>query len=355
MGKKQTTLSMAISEYENFLAARGLAASTRKGKRTSLNHLQTSIGRDIYVASISHQHIDTFASTATWKASTFNNYKGHLSEFLNWCTARGYRSGGNPVDMYTNRKVIVTEKTRVPVHDWWRLFAACEHPMDRMFIALGLFLFLRGSESTFIQMRHIHLDEDTIEIFRVKTSEWDTMPIPNELRRELVRYLRWYEEKHGTLKDDWYLLAPRVADYKGMRDEAAGKFGKGVDPDARLRTTKQIKRAYVYVQPILDRAGIETDGEGAHTLRRSGARALFDELRARGYDGALRRVQSMLGHKSAKMTEVYLGIGIEKMQRNEDFEGKDMFSFDVFGDEVAEVVSLDARRSARGEADAGAV
>ena len=66
-------------------------------------------------------------------------------------------------------------------------------------------------------------------------------------------------------------------------------------------------------------------GDGCHILRRSGARNLFEELRNTGHDGAARRVQSMLGHSSVVMTELYLGIDNEKRQRNQMLAGKPMF------------------------------
>ena len=64
---------------------------------------------------------------------------------------------------------------------------------------------------------------------------------------------------------------------------------------------------------------------GVHTLRRSGARALFDVLRNQGYDGALKRVSAMLHHKNTAMTEHYLGLDIERTQRNDMLRGEIMF------------------------------
>jgi integrase len=70
---------------------------------------------------------------------------------------------------------------------------------------------------------------------------------------------------------------------------------------------------------------MEEKGVGGHVLRRSGARALFDRLRHEGYDGALKRVQSMLGHSNSVISERYLSLGVERLQRNEMLAGKPMF------------------------------
>ena len=60
-------------------------------------------------------------------------------------------------------------------------------------------------------------------------------------------------------------------------------------------------------------------------MRRSGARALFDQLVQDGYDGAIRTVQAMLHHTSVTTTEVYLGIHLDKKRRDEAIRGKVMF------------------------------
>ena len=76
---------------------------------------------------------------------------------------------------------------------------------------------------------------------------------------------------------------------------------------------------------VLDRAGYPIAKEGGHTLRRSGARAYYDELCEDGYDGALRRVQSMLDHSTTIVTEGYLGLGLDKEARNKALKGQPMF------------------------------
>jgi hypothetical protein len=44
-----------------------------------------------------------------------------------------------------------------------------------------------------------------------------------------------------------------------------------------------------------------------------------------GYDGALRRVSSLLGHKNTITTERYLGLSLERSSRNQQFSGNRMF------------------------------
>lgn len=93
----------------------------------------------------------------------------------------------------------------------------------------------------------------------------------------------------------------------------------------KLDHNRPFGNPHITVQRVLKRAGYPHFKEGQHTLRRSGARAYFDALVEQGYDGALRRVQSMLGHAHANMTERYLGIDLDRKKRNDDLRGVSMF------------------------------
>lgn len=77
-------------------------------------------------------------------------------------------------------------------------------------------------------------------------------------------------------------------------------------------------------ESIRDESGSSLS-EGVHTLRRSGARALYDRLVSEGYDGAMRTVQSMLHHSSIQTTEHYLGIHLDKKRRDDVVRGKHLF------------------------------
>lgn len=129
-----------------------------------------------------------------------------------------------------------------------------------------------------------------------------------------------YLAELGYSKPDHYLLATRKRDLT-MR----GRYG-AVGGTGTVDATRPLTRPSRTVKRVLVRAGYYTLQEGGHTLRRSGARAYFDELVSAGYDGALRRVQSMLGHASSSMTEQYLGLDLDRQKRNFDLAGKPMFT-----------------------------
>ena len=73
-------------------------------------------------------------------------------------------------------------------------------------------------------------------------------------------------------------------------------------PGERLRPWSQVSHPYEIAKKAMHSIGYPSvKNEGIHTLRRSGARALFDSLKAQGEDQALLIVGSMLGHKDTKV------------------------------------------------------
>lgn len=314
------TLTEAQSEYLTHCKARDLAPLTVEGRRTTLNQFVSCTG-NIQAWHVTPRHVDRLFAQHSWSVGTRNNKLTHLKAFFGWCRARGYMSRDNdPLFGWRVTKVRGPEKMRIPHHEWPRLFQACETPIETATVALGLYLFLRGSELRTIQLKHVHLSDGEIEIYRTKTRDWDVMPISSELSYHLRQHLTWLTEQ-GVTDPNAYLLPTytRPLPAKGV---PGGGFITG---SKRLNPSKPFYHPYRYVQGVLKRAGYPTYTEGEHTLRRSGARAYFDHLAQAGYDGALRRVQSMLGHSSSAMTEIYLGLDLDRKTRNQDIKFKPMF------------------------------
>jgi integrase len=216
------------------------------------------------------------------------------------------------------RRVPDKKRTRIPVQSWPALFEAAESPHERLVLATGLYLFLRVSEMAALRVRHVDLQNGLLEVWRQKTQESDTMPIAAELSPHLRDHLRWMTER-GFRDPDHFLLPRFTKSYQQVN----GRFAPGL---SGLDPTKPATHLHRFAQRPTERAGLPLlEGEGAHALRRSGARAYFDALVADGYDGALRRVQTMLGHKNSLMTEVYLGLDLDRQTRNSDLAGKPMF------------------------------
>jgi integrase len=344
---RSTTLSEAAADYRGHLVARGLSRNTVKNNMQALNRAAEAWG-DIQIGSISGQHIDRLFRREEWAASTRNLYLGFIRAFFTWCRREGHMARDfDPTAGWGNVRVPRVDKMRLPLEEFPTLLDACVHPRDRMICSLGIYTFLRGSEIVSLRISDADLSRNELHIFRHKTREQDVMPISVELAEEFDRYYMWYRRNQNTpsLRGEWHLTPakgpnPTRQNVVTHRIEVTGEL-------ADLRPTSVCTHPYRAVQRALARLGYETKGEGEHTLRRSGARALFDTLRNQGYDGALMRVSSMLGHRDTRVTERYIGLTLERTQRNEMLAGQVMFP--SLSHASAEVIEL---RSGSGDSGA---
>lgn len=319
-------LSEAITEYELHLQARGLEPRSIKNSIQPLTRALAEWG-NIQTGSISGGHIDRLFRRARWAPSTRNLYLGSLRGFFTWCRREGHIARDfDPTDGWRSIRVAKHERLRIPPTEFRALLDGCHHPRDRMVCALGIYTFMRGGEIATLTIADLNLDEYALTIYRHKTKEQDTLPVCAELAEEAERYLDWYraDQRKDMLPHHW-LLVPAKGPQPTYQDKVTHRIAVDMDALPPLRPERQMTHPYRTVQRALARLGYDTKGEGEHTLRRSGARALFDTLRDQGYDGALMRVSSMLGHKDSKVTQHYLGIGLERTQRNEMLAGKRMF------------------------------
>lgn len=321
--RKNKLLHQGIEEYLAHLKVRGLEPRSIKTHRQPLTKALESWG-NIYINRIEAHHIDLLFARGDWGPRTRNMYLGNLRQFFAYCRRQKWVDRDfDPSDGWRNVKVPKEEMPRIGVEEFLPLLQAATEPRDRAVVALGLFTFCRGSEIQTLRIRDINFSESTVEIYRHKTKEPDTLPLVAELAQEMTLWLNFYREQQGRLDPDWYLV-PSKGPLPMSWDHALGKLQPTGAP-ALLRPTQPMTHPYRAVQRPLRAIGMDESGTGGHVLRRSGARALFDRLRGEGYDGALMRVSSMLGHSSTKITEHYLGLGIERTQRNELLAGKPMF------------------------------
>lgn len=315
------TMSDALTQYEGHLRARGLRPNTIKNSMQALTAAKAAWG-DILVQSIKPVHIDRLFQSNQWSPSTRNLYRGNLGQFFKWCRNHGYMPRDfDPMFGWRNERVPTPEKLRLDASEFYPLLDTADHPRDRAALALGLFTFCRGSEVASLRVNDLDLGNLTLDVYRIKTSDYDTLPVCEELREEMVRWLNWYRQDQGQLVGNWFLV-PSKKPYEWTWFD--GQLRK-VDGVPGLRPERQIGHPYTIPQRALARLGYDTGGEGFHTLRRSGAYNLFQTLRSQGVDGALMRVSSMLGHRDTKITQHYIGLNMERDQRNRSIAGERMF------------------------------
>lgn len=323
-------LSDAMDEYLKGRVT--LRKGTAAGDRRVLQRLLRAAG-NIQARHLTNAHGEATVAllSQTCAPNTIHTDVARLKVFCKWLRARRY------LDMYTDPfgtitlpRIIERPKLRIPAREFPLLLDAAKSPRDRLIVALGLYLFLRQSEMKELRLSHVDLDAGEVMVTIVKTATRpDRMPISAELDTELRR---WLTEYHATapvaLRPDHFLVPAQTPAQFITQKGVVGSRGYTIE----LRPDKPIRTPYKQVQQVLERCGYATRdasgkalSEGVHTLRRSGARALFDRLLGEGYDGALRTVQSMLHHSESAMTERYLGIDVDAHRRNDLLKGHAMY------------------------------
>lgn len=322
------TLSDTMGLYLDSRRGQGIRPATIRNDRKDITKLLLAVG-NIPVDRLEPRHIDAlFAAQSHLSDSTSNQMHTTLSAFFKWCRAHRFlRPDQDPLAGRRLRKVRRPERGRVHLSQFPALLDAAgnHHPRDRAAVALGLFLMLRQSEIATLRIRDVDLQARRIEVEIHKTADRDSMPISSELDAELRTWLTTYVRLAGPLQPDWYLIPSKTRIPDRRRPDGTWE-----------RSTEQALRPYrqtTHLEDIVKRAleGIgyevrDTNGrsrqEGFHTLRRSGARAVYEELRSAGYDGAMARVQAFLHHSSVTMTEKYLGLKLDRDLRDQETAGQ---------------------------------
>jgi integrase len=311
-------LSDAIDDYRKYRSTFCAKETLRNDKQT-LVALLTFCG-NIYADNISEGRMTEFLASrpATRSRNSIRLDHQVLGTFFAWAeeTRRCPRSR-NPMWGRRKPKAEKRERARVSVSDFPHLLdcAGKRHPRDRAFVALALFTMCRSSEIVSLKVGDLRLGDSRILAKLHKTGGFDEIPVPTELDREMRRWLMAYQEECGSLDKAWHLVpARRLVRFPGLG---------GNEGVTRLAPERPITHsASQIVKPALDAAGFTVDGnprllgEGAHTLRRSSARALYDRLASEGHDGAVRTVKTALHHQDMSTTEGYLGISGDRRQRD---------------------------------------
>jgi integrase len=316
--------SDAIDEWLKHLDARGMAKGSIKTHQIQLRRALTLWG-NIYVSNINSGHMDKLFATYPWAPKTRNLYLGNYKMFFGYCRRHNWiPKDQDPTETWRPVKVPKKPMPRINFEDFARVLDAATDPRDRAVVALGLFTMCRASEIQTLRIGNLDFDSGDVYIYRHKTKEADVLPMAKELRMEMMRWLNTYRDlTGGELKQDWYLV-PAKMPLPMAWDHRLNRLAPTGAP-APLKPDTPMSHPYRASQRALYAFGLTGKGIGGHVLRRSGARVLFDRLRHEGYDGALMRVQAILGHTSGTITENYLGVDVEKIQRNELFRDKEMF------------------------------
>lgn len=340
-------LSDVLDLYAADRLHRGIAKGTRRNEMQVLRLLLADVG-NIQTKSLRVQHVDIFWSRrGGWAPGTQNRARHSLSTFFKWCQARGHIERGLDL-LEGSRKVKVPPRNRViiPQSEFSTVLDASTSPYERIVVAVGLYLFLRLSEISILRWRDIDEKVGSIEVFRPKTTTLDTLPLCSELHAELRRWRLDYAARMGTpVQPDWLVVPARSKPrFRGLGYRRG--FEMVSEGSYLVHTSPRLNHI---AADVLTRTGYYREHEGGHTLRRSGAVALYNQLSSVGHDRAIRIVQAMLGHANITTTEIYLRLDLDRKVRNDLLSGKPMFPSE------GEATVIDLKERASGKENAGSV
>lgn len=340
----QQRLRPAIDEYLRFRRSEGKKPSTILGDAQALGNLAKHLQKfarnekdGLYLHNITDAHMShaLLEMAETRKPRSMSVSHSQFNRFFSWAVrTKRIKADDNPMvgrDTPTWHK---TQRDRLPVSEFPRLLDACTHPRDRILVAIGLYLMIRVSEIRTIRLSDVMLPIGEIHVRIHKSGIDDFMPISEELEVELRRWITFYQANvpDNVLKSHYYLVPNKFSPVP-QKNPGAGRHPR-MDPlTGKLQPETQIsRRSTLAVRNALEKIGFpiydadgKLKGEGTHTLRRSGGRAMFDGARASGVDGALTRVKTMLHHASITDTEWYIGANADKIERDEAVKGKPLF------------------------------
>lgn len=333
----------AIDQFLRVQAAEGLAQSTFNDQRYRMDKLRRAARKwetdhrkrsPMRMAEMDADLIANYYELCTGSPGNRNNMTATLRAFLRHAERELLVTPGTAERLMARRKYLHAErkpKFYIDAKDFPMLMdCQTRHPTDRMTMALLLYTLARKSELYALTIKDVDLATHTLKVYRVKTGRYTEVGICPELYYELSIYLTWYEMEAGELQPEWHLL-PALIPHRV--EKPGGGFDKGttytLNPLAHpTKMEKIIKHALDALGVTATQKGVRVShlGEGAHTIRRSGARAMLKHLSPiMGSADALVTVSVMLDHKDTKMTLRYIGLDQQKEELNHWLRGNNLY------------------------------
>lgn len=233
-----------------------------------------------------------------------------------------HRKGWGRGDLMDGMKRPVLEGRRdflrLSADELLRMLENAKHPRDRALLAAGMNTGLRAGELINLKAGQFDLDKGEFFVAITKSKTSDVMPITSDLDAELRRWLKFYADECGPVQGSWFLF-PSVRSPLFVGGEPGATGPRRIRPEMRYAQPRRVAKDALL---SLGYTSSQLQYEGFHTLRRSVARLYFDAIREAGYDFALRETSALLHHKNTQTTELYLGIDVERENRNSRMRGK---------------------------------
>jgi len=313
----------AVQEYLDVQAATKVYSTVRE-YGYKLRGFQNDTGIK-YLSELSPRLVgEYFVSKRHFSASHYNMTRSTLKGFFEWCQLMEYMPATpNLLALVAGKKETERDWLHVPQEHWPELLEIADaiSPLHRWIIALGLYTFMRESEMELLRADDVifgYTNDHTrvplhFRIHVVKSKKVDnSFPISTELAAEYERWMAFYRASAPKILHGNPHLVPARHVHHGkaqfLPERCASHIGR-------------------MVKDVLELAGYENlNGEGAHTLRRSGANAFHNAMLDEGLGAEARLIcKEILHHASLKTTERYLRTSRDKELRDTQITGRAMF------------------------------
>jgi integrase len=340
------TIGEAVEAYEAHARSLGLADSYVRIQMSYLTRFAECCN-GIQAKSLTPLHIARFYDTLPNTSGSHNRALSALRGFVVYLERMRHVKQGSTGFLLGDRKTrkfTRLPKYYIPVSQFGPMIAAARrrHWVDGITLALAFYTLARQGEIANLRLKDVDLDNLTIRIYRQKRRRWTIVQMCPELRDEIFIWLNVYADSTGYtgrplgVQDmmrehpDWF-LAPALECIRGRRDDGpfdASKTTYRVIPDQEAgRLEDLVKRMLdIFGAKTEDGKSVKHKGEGMHTIRRSGARAMIDYLSGVWNDDrALLMVSTMLDHDTTVMTLSYIGRSLEQKRLNTYLAGHSMY------------------------------
>lgn len=336
-------VSDAIDDWMTLRSSQDFSRNTLANERGVLKRFLLVNG-NLWVHTLDTRHVTRYFEEAGKTRSPRSLQLDHtvLNQFFDW--ARKTKRLPLDMDPMIGRRRPKTrhkERDRIHVSRFPHLLdvAEAQDPRNRAVLAVLLYTLIRDQEAADLRIGDVDLAAGYLHVRITKSHTEDSMPICSEFDAELRKWLTVYAaESRRSLQPNDFLL-PRRQSAGLHKDDGGLIVGHEMfyDPSRPIARVGRVARGVLrdFGWEMYDHRG-KSKMEGAHTIRRSGARALFDRLALEGYDHSLRIVQSMLHHSSVSITEGYIGVTADRRSRDEILRGHPMYGLN----EQENVVSL---------------